>query len=305
MSDLADMKLFVRALACGSLSAAGRELGFSPAVASKRLARLEGRLGARLIQRSSRRLAPTEEGSLYLERCQQILADIDDAEELVSCGKRQVKGSLHVSCPVGFGRRFIGDALVEFARRWPDLRVRLCLSDSVNDLVENGFDCAIRIGANADSRLVTRKLLNNRRIICASPHYLARLGTPQLPDDLRQHQAIILSPKLATVIEWRLTHKNTGQEARCHVPVRMATDNGEQAQDWALASLGLIRRSLWDVAPALAEGKLVRVLPDWEGDDAPIHVVFPSRQFLPIRTRLFIDFLVEYFQEHTEKVCGE
>jgi len=299
MVELADMKLFVQALACGSLSAAGRELGVSPAVASKRLARIEAHLGSRLLQRSSRRLALTEEGALYLERCRQILADVEEAENVVASGKRDVKGTLHISCPVALGRRWIGPALAAFAAEWPELRVRLSLSDVVVDLLESGFDCAIRIGGAQDSRLVARKLADNRRIICASANYLAQQGVPATPEDLQNHYAIALSSQLGESMEWRLTHTANLQTLVARVPVRMATDNGEQAHDWALAGMGLIRRSIWDLKVNLERGELQQVLPEWESEESPIRVVFPSRQFLPARTRLFIDFLVDFFNENS------
>ncbi|HTF98168.1 MAG TPA: LysR family transcriptional regulator [Cellvibrio sp.] len=298
MVELADMKLFVEALNRGSLSAAGRELGISPAVASKRLTRIEAHLGVRLLQRSSRRMALTEEGILYLERCRQILADIDDAENLVASGKRNVRGALHVSCPVALGRRWIGPALAAFATEWPELRVRLSLSDAVVDLLDSGFDCAIRIGGAEDSRLVARKLADNRRIICASTDYLTQYGIPTTPDDLQNHRAIVLSPHLIDATEWRLTHTTHSKTLVARIPVRMATDNGEQAHDWALAGMGLIRRSIWDVQTNLHNGELQQVLPEWHSDDAPIRILFPTRQFLPARTRSFIDFLVDFFDKN-------
>lgn len=295
MVDLVDMEFFVRVIACGSLSAAGRELGFSPAVASKRLARMEEQLGVRLLQRSSRRLALTEEGARYVECCRQILAHVAEAEDSIAGNKHVVRGTLHISCPVALGRRLVGQALTAFARQWPELHVRLSLSDSLVDLLEAGFDCAIRIGGAEDSRLVARKLADNHRIICASPAYLASAAPLRVPEDLINHSAITLASQFTGFVEWPITQIASGQQKTLRVPVRMATDNGEQAHDWALAGLGLIRRSVWDVRDELANGTLVAVLPGWQSDPAPIRVVFPSRQFLPARTRLFIDFLVDFF----------
>lgn len=301
MVDLIDMNFFVRAVACGNLSAAGRELGFSPAVASKRLTRMETRLGVKLLQRSSRRQSLTSEGELYLECCRQILADVEEAENLVGRNKREASGILHVSCPVALGRRLIGTALTHFANQWPEVRVRLSLSDSVVDLVEAGFDCAIRIGGSEESRLVARRLSDNHRVICASPAYVARAGYPSTPEAFHNHQAIILSPQFTDSVEWKIHHLTSRQSRTLNVPVRMATDNGEQAHEWALSGMGLIRRSIWDVRKELKSGQLIQMLPEWQSDSAPIRLVFPSRKFLPARTRLFIDYLIDFFKEEEAK----
>lgn len=295
MIDIVDMKFFVRAVACGSLSAAGRELGFSPAVASKRLTRIETRLGVRLLQRNSRQLVLTEEGALYIERCRQILADIEEAENLVSNGKHEAFGTLHLSCPVALGRRLIGAAVTAFANEWPGLRVRLSLSDAIEDLLEGGFDCAIRIGGSEDSRLVARTLAHNYRVICASPTYFIQRSCPTVPEDLSNYHAIILSSQFTERVNWRLVNATSQESKTLSIPVRMSTNNGEQAHDWALAGMGLINRSIWDVRRELEAGQLTRVLPEWQSEPAPIRIVFPSRQFLPARTRLFIDYLVEFF----------
>ena len=295
MVDLVDMQFFVRAVACGSLSAAGRELGFSPAVASKRLTRMETQLGARLLQRNSRHLVLTEEGALYIERCRQILADVQEAENFINRGKQEALGTLHVSCPVALGRRSIGEALTSFARQWPKLCVRLSLSDSIVDLFEGGFDCAIRISGSEDSRLIARTLADNCRVICASPNYLAQQGCPVVPEDLSNHQAIALSSQFSDRVNWQLVNTRNQQTKTIDLPVRMATNNGEQAHNWALAGMGLMYRSMWDVKTELENGQLIRVLPEWQSEAAPIRIVFPSRQFLPARTRLFIDFLSEFF----------
>lgn len=302
MVDLVDMKFFVRAVACGSLSAAGRELGFSPAVASKRLTRMETQLGVRLLQRNSRRLVLTGEGESYIERCRQILMDVEEAESFVSKSKNEALGVLHVSCPVALGRRLIGTAITNFSNKWPGLRVRLSLSDSIVDLLESSFDCAIRIGGSEDSRLVARKLADNSRIICASPNYLSERVSPKTPDDLVNHRTIVLSSQFTERVDWRLFHATNQQHKIVSVVVRMATNNGEQAHDWALAGLGLVRRSIWDVKRELESGQLIHLLPEWQSEPAPIRIVFPSRQFLPARTRLFIDYLTEFFDAETNRV---
>ncbi|HET9958872.1 MAG TPA: LysR family transcriptional regulator [Polyangiaceae bacterium] len=303
MPELADMSLFVRAALSGSLSAAGRALGFSPAVASKRLARLEAELGTRLIQRTSRRLKLTEEGATYLEFCRSILAQVDAAEVAVGRGRHQPSGTLRVSSPVALGRRWVGPTLGRFAAEYPHLSVQLALSDAMIDLLEQGFDCAVRIGHVEDSRLIARRLADNRRVVCGSPEYLARRGSPRIPADLYEHDCIVMSSGSVTHADWTFfdAHgpaKPTGSSATTvRVHGRWVSNSGEQAHDWALAGLGLERRSIWDVAQELADGRLIEVLSDWTSEPAPIHVVFPSKSLLPARTRLFVDRLVTEFAQ--------
>jgi LysR family transcriptional activator of dmlA len=299
MAELSDMKLFLQAITAGSLSAAGRELGFSPAVGSKRLARLEAQLGTRLVQRTSRRLSLTEEGAIYFERCRSILAEVEEAEAALAQGRRDARGLLRVSAPVALGRRCIGPALARYAAQHPHVAVQLSLSDAVVDLVEGGFDCAVRIGGPDDSRLVARQLAENRRVVCAAPTYLKRRGVPRSPAELRQHDCIVMSSSAAPNVDWSFqpVRPSAGRTMSVRVHGRLITDNGEQAHDWALEGLGLVRRSVWDVAPELTDGRLVEVLTDWTSHSAPILVVFASRQFLPARTRLFIDLLVDHFEQ--------
>ncbi|HEX7645377.1 MAG TPA: LysR family transcriptional regulator [Burkholderiaceae bacterium] len=295
MVELSDMRLFVSAVACGSLSAAGRELGFSPAVGSKRLSRLEADLGVRLLQRSSRRLALTEEGGIYYERCQAILAEVADAEAAVVGGRKEAQGLLRVSSPVALGRRWIGPALAKLAVTAPRLTVQLTLTDQLVDLIDGGLDCVVRIGGAPDSRLIARHLADNRRIICAAPAYLDRRGIPQTPEDLAAHDCIVMSRSGVAHADWRLEQRSTGLQTTVRVKGRFATDNGELAHDWALAGLGLVRRSVLDVANELAGGQLVEVLPNWAGAAAPVQVLYASRRHLPARVRLFIDHLAEVF----------
>lgn len=295
-ADLQDMELFVRAVAAGSLSAAGRELGLSPAVASKRLARLEARLGARLLQRSSRRLSLTDGGALYLERCQAILADVAEAEDLLGGDDAQLRGTLRVSATSGLGRRWVGPVVAAFAAAHPELAVHLSLTDRVVDLVEAGVDCAVRVGPLVDDRVIARKLADNRRVVCATPAYLKAHGTPRTPADLAGHACLVLTAGTALHADWRF---RPPQGAATHVRVRgrLVSDNGQQVHDWMLAGHGLARRSIWDVADDLASGRLVEVLRDWSDEDAPISVIYASRRHLPRRTRLFIDALAAHFAQ--------
>ena len=294
--DLQDMDLFVRAVAAGSLSAAGRELALSPAVASKRLARLEAQLGARLLQRSSRRLSLTDNGAMYLERCRLILAEVAEAEDLLAGDDAQVRGTLRVSATSALGRRWVGPLVAAFAARHPEVVVHLSLSDRLVDLVESGIDCAVRVGPLVDDRVIARKLADNRRVVCATPRYLKKHGSPATPADLAHHACLVLTPGAALHADWRFRPPQ-GPATHVRVRGRLVSDNGQQIQDWLLAGHGLARRSFWDVAGELAAGRLVEVLRDWSDDDAPISVVYASRRHLPRRTRLFIDALAAHFAE--------
>ncbi|OWQ86869.1 hypothetical protein CDN99_19360 [Roseateles aquatilis] len=304
MNELDDMRLFVRAVSAGSLSAAGRELGFSPAVGSKRLARLEARLGVRLLQRSSRRLALTDEGALYHERCLVILAEIDDAEAELAQGRQYARGLLRVSATVAMGRRCIGPLAAEFMRHHPEVTVQVSLSDTMVDLIDEGFDCAVRIGGPQDSRLAARWLGPNRRVLCATPGYLRRRGRPRALEDLAGHDCILQERMATRHSDWQFIPRDASVAAAPRsvaVRGRLVTDNGEQAHDWALAGLGLVRRSVWDVLEELADGRLVEVLPEWAGESAPLQLVFPSRRLLPPRTRLFIDAVVRRFENSADQ----
>ncbi|MFL6697306.1 MAG: LysR family transcriptional regulator [Vitreoscilla sp.] len=297
-ADLQDMELFVRAVAAGSLSAAGRELGLSPAVASKRLARLEAQLGARLLQRSSRRLGLTDGGALYLERCQAILADVAEAEELLGGDDGRLGGTLRVSATSALGRRWVGPAVAAFAAKHPDLAIHLSLSDRLVDLVESGVDCAVRVGPLGDDRVVARKLADNRRVVCATPEYLKTHGTPQTPAELARHACLVLSSGAALHADWRFRPPR-GVATHVRVRGRLVSDNGQQVHDWMLAGHGLARRSIWDVADELASGRLVEVLREWSDEEAPVSAVYASRRHLPRRTRLFIDALAVHFAQAT------
>jgi len=296
--DFGDMALFVAAVQGGSLSAGGRALGLSAAVASKKLARLEEHLNVRLLQRTSRRIALTGEGAIFFERCKAILADMRDAEDQVARGRKEVAGVLRVSATTSVGRQWVGPVAAAFARQHPAVTVHLILTDEVTDLHAAGVDVAVRVGANHDSRLVARTLADNRRVVCATPEYLRQFGEPRHPDELREHACILLSNSAAgEQATW--TFQKTG-EAPYRVPVsgRLISGSGQQVRDWVLEGHGLAWRSFWDVRDELASGRLVEVLAQWSHAAAPICALYPSRRHVPARTRLFIDSLVRRFHAH-------
>lgn len=302
MVELEDMQLLVRAIASGSLSAAGRELGFSPAVASKRLSRLESTLGVRLVQRTSRRLALTDQGAVYYERCAAILGDVEEAERAVVAGQAEVRGVLHVASPVDLGRQWIGPAGAAFAAAHPQLSVRVSLSDRVIDLFEDNVDVAVRIGALDDSRLVSRRLARNRRVVCAAPSYLSRHGTPRRLADLADHQCIVLQRPGMRALPW--TFHLDGRAHTVQVSGKLVADSGDLVRDWAVSGQGLAFKSIWDIAGDVAAGRLLPLLTDQPLPASDVHVLYPSRRFLPAKTRLFVEFLRQRFAEYEKSVLA-
>jgi DNA-binding transcriptional LysR family regulator len=288
---LQEITVFTRIVGTGSLSAAARDLGMSPAVVSRRLAALETRLGVRLVNRTTRSLHLTDEGAAYFETCNRVLADIAEADAAVSAGRAEPRGILRVALPASFGNQHVAPLVPKFAERYPAVQLALSLSDRNVNVVEEGFDLAIRIADLADSSLAARKLAPNRRVVCASPAYLSRYGTPLTPEDLAQHNC------LATdfAMNWDYRAPN-GKRGSVRVSGRYACDNWEVLREWALAGLGVALKSTWDVRRHLEDGSLVSLLPGYTfATDVAIYAVYPHRRHLPAKTRAFIEFLAESF----------
>jgi len=293
MSDtLSEMSVFSRIVATGSLSAAARDLGLSPAMVSRRLAALETRLGVRLVNRTTRSLHLTDEGANYYDTCTRLLAEIDEADAAVSLGRVEPQGALRVAIPASFGHRHIAPLIPRFVQRFPRIQLALSLSDRNVNLVEEGFDLAVRIAELEDSSLTARKLAPNRRLVCASPEYLERYGTPRSPDDLAQHNCLTTTEFAMT---WEYRHPG-GEPGAIRVNGRYACDNWEVLREWALAGLGVALKSTWDVRQHLEDGSLVPLFPGYTfGNDVAIYAVYPHRRFLPAKTRAFIEFLADSF----------
>jgi DNA-binding transcriptional LysR family regulator len=292
MDVLKQIAAFVSTPGRGSLSAAARAEGVTPAVIGRRLDALEARLGVRLLLRTTRRLSLTHEGQAFLEDCQRILSDLANAEAAVSVGGGQVSGHLRLSAPAGFGRRHVAPHVRTFLAAHPALTVQLDLSDRLVDLVNEGIDCAVRLGELTDSSLVSVRLGEMRRVIVASPAYLVAHGTPSTPDDLAKHHCLPLSQQRGWML--RDPHK-PGATMLLKVSGRVECNDGAVIHDWAQAGQGLAWRSMWEVGDDLREGRLVSVLDDWAAPPIGIYAVFPQRQHLPLRVRLFIDLLKEKF----------
>jgi len=294
MADtLHEMSVFSRVVAAGSLSAAARELGLSPALISRRLAALESRLGVRLINRTTRSLHLTDEGAAYLETCGRILSEIEEADAAVAAGRGEPQGILRVALPASFGNQHVAPLVPDFAARYPKVQLALSLSDRYVNVIEEGFDLAVRIAELEDSSLAARKLAPNRRVVCASPEYLRRHGTPRTLAELAQHNCLTTTADFAMSWAYRAADGSAGS---VRVSGRYACDNWEVLRDWALAGLGIALKSTWDVRRHLEDGSLVPLLPGYTfASDVAIWAVYPHRRHLSAKTRVFIDFLAESF----------
>jgi len=287
---LGDLELFARIVTAGSLSAAGRELGLSPPVVSKRIQRLEERLGARLFQRTTRKVTLTEAGQGFYERVVAILASIEEAESQLARKSSEARGLLRVSAPTSFGRMHIAPHIGGLLSANPDMVVDLELSDSFVDIVGEGFDVAVRIADLDDSSLVARRLAPVHRVLCATPDYLAAAGTPQHIDDLARH--ILLATHGQD--PWRLEGPDGPVTLRIRAPLR--TNSNEVVREAVLASVGIALRSTWDVGPELRSGALKVVLPAFRASHrVGVFAVYPSRRFLPQKVRVFIDHLAALY----------
>ncbi len=290
MTNLGDLEIFSRVISMGSMSAAGRALGLSPAVISKRVKRLEERLGTRLFQRTTRQISLTEAGQGFYDRIVGILSGIEEAEAFASGRSGAVRGTLRISAPTSFGRMHIAPNLKGFMDAYPELVVNLVLTDDFSDIVGGGFDIAIRIGELSDSSLVARRLASVRRVLCASPDYIARRGTPTSLEELADH--LCLPPHTQDV--WRLEGPEGSVTYRPHGS--LYTNSSEVVREAVFSGMGIALRSTWDVGPALKSGDLVQVLPEYEGSrNVVLSAVYPSRQFLPVKVRLFIDYLADLY----------
>ena len=295
MDTLSDLGFFVLVSKMGSLAAAAQELGVTPPTMSKRLAALERRLGVRLLNRTTRRMSLTAEGEALLSEGSRLLHEIALLEQRLTGARATPRGLLRVHATLGFGRRHVAPAVSAFARRHAEVEVQLHLSDRLPNLVEQGFDVAVRIGELADARLTARKLAGNARVLCASPAYLRDAGEPAKPADLQSHQCLVIRESDETYGAWHLTRGLRRETVK--VRGRLSTNDGEAALDWALKGHGILLRSQWDAARHLRSGRLRAVLPQWTLPPADIVAVFPTKQDLSAKTRAFVDHLVEAFTD--------
>ena len=295
----ADLGFFSVLAGAGSLSAAARELGVTTPAVSKHLAQMEARLGVSLVNRTTRRMGMTPEGELYLEHARRILGEIDGMQELLGVSKGTPKGLLRVNATLGFGRSHVAPLISRFVRKHPQVQVQLQLSVNPPVLTDDSFDVCIRFGAPPDARVIARHIAPNRRLLCASPAYLARHGTPKVPNDLVKHNCIGIRQGEEAYGLWRLSTgrgKNATTEA-IKTRGNLTTNDGEIAVNWALDGHGILMRAEWDIERYLANGRLVQVLPQHTTPDADIYAVYPQRHQLAVRVRAFVDFVALAFKK--------
>ncbi|GDY25903.1 LysR family transcriptional regulator [Agarivorans sp. Toyoura001] len=288
--NIEHLKLFVRLASTHNISQAGQELGLSPPVASMHISRLEESLGARLVHRTTRKVSLTEEGVAFLPHAKEILLRVDAGKASVGSGSALPQGVLRIAVPSSFGRMHIIPALKEFLALYPDLSVDISLSDSMFDLVEGGFDVSIRNATLHDSSLIARKLAADKRIICASPEYLAKHGKPENPEQLVNHQCI----KQAGLAHWNFATTNGPFNFKVKGHIRV--DNGEAVRDLCADGMGLAKCATWIAYEQLKSGQLVQVLEDYPLlDNAAIWAVYPSATLLAPKVRVFIDYFLQCF----------
>jgi DNA-binding transcriptional LysR family regulator len=292
MALLENIRVFVRVVELGSLSAAGRHLRLSPAVVSHRLQQLEGHLGARLLNRTTRQVQPTEQGLVYYQACQDVLGALERAESAIADAGGTPRGSLRVTAPLGFGRQVLAALLPAFQTLHPEVDVRLRLSDHLIDLLQEAVDCAIRMAVLADSSLIVRKIADCPRVLCAAPAYLEAHGRPAAPEDLLEHRCLLLRFAGSQQFRWTLTTP----DGPVTLPVTgpLDADDGDVLTTWALIGQGIALKPLWEVGAHLRAGRLEAVLPDFPPEPAVLAVLYPHRRLLPAKVKAFADFMVEH-----------
>jgi DNA-binding transcriptional LysR family regulator len=291
MDRFKQLETFVAVAARGSLSAAAQAEGVAPAIIGRRIDALEARLGVKLLVRTTRRITLTFEGSAFLEDCQRILNDFANAEASVSLGGVKASGHMRITAPAGFGRRHVAPLIGPFIATNKDVSVSLELSDRLADIVNDGFDLAIRIGRLDDSSLIGVTLAQNQRVVVASPAYLQAHGVPRTPGDLANHNCLAFGNYGNQSRGWLL--QVDGRQVAIRVSGSMQCNDGAVLNDWALAGYGLAWRSMWEVSEDLRAGRLQTVLDDYAAPVNAIHAVYPQRRHLPLRVRMLIDYLKE------------
>ncbi|MFY8083784.1 MAG: LysR family transcriptional regulator [Rubrivivax sp.] len=293
MDRLKQLETFVAVATKGSLTATAQAEDVAPAVIGRRIDALEARLGVKLLLRTTRRISLTHEGSAFLEDCQRLLTDLASAEASVSAGGVKASGHLKVTAPAGFGRRHVAPLVPRFIALHPDVSVSLNLSDRVVDIVNEGFDCAVRVGDLPDSSLISVRLADNRRQCVAAPSYLQRAGVPQHPAELGRHECLTLSSDASQTRGWAF--RVDGEVTHLRPRGRLDCSDGQVLHDWCLQGLGIAWRSTWEVTSEISAGRLQAVLEAYAAPPNGIFAVFVHARHLPLRVRLWIDFLKQTY----------
>lgn len=294
MAYLDNVAVFVRVVELGNLSAAGRDMRISPAVASNRIKELEKHLGVRLFNRTTRQLMPTEQGRVFYDGARKVLEAVADAEAAVSALSGQPRGTIRVTAPLGLGRRVIASGIPEFRERYPDIEVRLRLSDHEVDIMKEGIDVAFRLGLLEDSSLRMRGILDCERVLVASPDYLLRRGEPQKPEDLLRHDCLMLRYPGAREHFWTLQTENGPRKLDVRGPYD--SDDGDVLTGWALAGHGVILKPRFEVEPFIRDRRLKVILPTFAPPPVQLAAVFPHRRYQDTKLRLLLEFMAERCQ---------
>ncbi|MGO4812305.1 LysR substrate-binding domain-containing protein [Cupriavidus sp. 2MCAB6] len=289
-----DLRVFIEVARKSSFSAAAEALGVSPAYISKRIHMLEAALAVKLFHRTTRRVVVSEEGERVYALAQRILDDIDHLYEEVSSTRRNPRGLLRVCSSFGFGRRVVAPAISELSTLYPALQVRFEVFDRLVDVATEGFDLDIRVGDEIAPHHIARRLGDNRRVLCASPAYLARRGRPRTLADLASHDCLVIKERDHPFGVWKLRNGNAEHTVKVTGP--LSSNNGEVVVRWAMDGRGIVLRSLWDVGPMLASGELEQILPEC-GQDANIWAVYPSRLTSSAKIRVCVEFFETFFRE--------
>ena len=301
MDRLTQLESFVSVATRGSLTAAARAEGVAPAIMGRRIDALEERLGVKLLVRTTRRLTLTHEGSAFLEDCQRLLVEFANAEASVSAGGVKASGHLRVTAPAGFGRRHVAPLVPRFHALHPEVRISLNLSDRVIDVAGEGYDCAVRVGDLPDSSLVSVRLADNRRRCVATPDFVRRHGAPRNPGDLARFTCLTLSSDASQTRGWafRIPAEDgaDGGDPIIHLKPGGPLDctDGQVLHDWCLAGHGIAWRSTWEVEAEIDAGLLVPLLDAFAAPPNGVYAVFPQRKHLPLRVRLWLDFLKQQY----------
>jgi len=294
MDRLTQLESFVAIATRGSLTAAAKAEGVAPAVMGRRLDALEERLGVKLLLRTTRRLTLTHEGSAFLEDCQRMLVELANAEASVSAGGVKASGHLRVTAPAGFGRRHVAPLVPRFHELHPEVTISLNLSDRVVDMTGENFDCAVRVGDLPDSSLVSLRLADNRRLCVATPDFVRRHGAPRHPNELARFACLSLSSDASQTRGWAFSVPvGEGEHEVIHLRPTGPLDcsDGQVLHDWCLAGHGIAWRSTWEVEAEIDAGLLVPLLDEFAAPPNGIYAMFPQRKHLPLRVRLWLDFL--------------
>jgi DNA-binding transcriptional LysR family regulator len=297
MDRLNSMRIFVEVAKAAGFSAAANKIGLSRAQVSKSVMQLERHLDARLFNRTTRRISLTEVGKVYLERCIDILQDIDETEAMAGEQTQEPRGRLTLSAPTSFGVLHLRNAIPAYLRQHPQVQISLNLADRFIDVVDEGFDLVIRIAELQDSSLIARRLAPCRRLLCASPAYLDLHGTPQVPQDLAIHHCLVYSNELKPDT-WQLQGPKGIESVKVNGPI--CADNGDILRAAAVEGLGVTLLPTFIIGPDLEAGRLRQVLADYCPPAISIHAVFPSRRYLSAKVRSFVDFMAVYFGNQPE-----